>query len=693
MKVVVTCGHPQSDYQTIHQMMVKSGLVDAGENSEESLSPQELQAKICNTYKLDAQYQAPVNQLVPGQFWSNAATDVFMTNLDNEYWGWADSNSVHLLEHWRDYEDNVRFVLVYNSPNRALAKALPFMPVNPETADQLTDSWLNYNDALLRFYYRNKERCVLINSDSAALKEGALPDLAEHQLSVDLQPSDTTELEVFKEHDRYTDIASLISTSLRAEFDDAESLYQELEAVADLPSQQPLDKEQLKISAWKQYSTILAEIENYKAISECAVSEREVAIENIQSLETVNQEMCSDRERLISELEHKKNEIQILKNEQSPLALDTKQIAELEHENHLLVLQLEQVQEELEDAYRRYLDLTDQTTARKEEKPAPKPVAKTEFVADLRTQTAPGENWHDNERDGRWMGPETTSSIDLPSLEAGTYQLKIVVVDAMTPQILTSLSGTVNGQTIDLTIPESRKGVFRKRPRYPVVVSGTVHLGDGLRTPSKLLLNIAATVAPASRGENDLRLLGIRIQELTLTRTGHKNNTAGQTKDVIASNGSTPKPFAPITIDFRKGVDGHNWHEAEHDGRWAGPEKRSTLKLPFLPKGRYRIGIKVVDSITPDVLKFTRASLDGKPHTISVIPQAPLAKRIKSRLAGTVSFPVMLTTNLNVSSDEGDSPTSLELNFPSCVRPTALGKPDDRELALRIQHVIIEALP
>jgi hypothetical protein len=131
-----------------------------------------------------------------------------------------------------------------------------------------------------------------------------------------------------------------------------------------------------------------------------------------------------------------------------------------------------------------------------------------ELVLDLR-EPVPGTNWHEAEADGRWAGPGATSSLRLPALRAGLYNVRIEVVDAMSHDILLGTTLTIDGA------PLATETLF---DGFPAVVLGNVELRGGDHATVELQLDFPRLMSPRERGEDDDRRLALRVRSVTFTR-------------------------------------------------------------------------------------------------------------------------------------------------------------------------------
>jgi hypothetical protein len=90
-------------------------------------------------------------------------------------WHWAEPRSVWLLDYWKAFEPKLRFILLYTSPQQAIARALA---ANTDLCDPATllAQWESATKAMLRFHLRNPERSLMIDSGDALRNPGALAD-------------------------------------------------------------------------------------------------------------------------------------------------------------------------------------------------------------------------------------------------------------------------------------------------------------------------------------------------------------------------------------------------------------------------------------------------------------------------------------------------------------------------------------
>jgi hypothetical protein len=147
---------------------------------------------------------------------------------------------------------------------------------------------------------------------------------------------------------------------------------------------------------------------------------------------------------------------------------------------------------------------------------------------------------------------------------------------------------------------------------------------------------------------------------------------------------------------MRHFVDGENWYDPEDDGRWAGPGEHSSLRLPRLGKGRYRLELEVVDAMAADMVRQMRVSVAGAAIAVRrrskdslAGPLAPLKRAYLTHYKGRQLYPVRVSGIFDVTEEKQQSPLQVELSFPRLISPADRGQPDYRKLAVRVSQVVV----
>ena len=102
-----------------------------------------------------------------GRVWEQLAGDIYLANHLQALWFWADTRSASLLEFWRDFDLNTRFVLVYTDPAAALEQALTEGQISDFQLDDFLAEWQQTTRQMLRFHLRHSTHSVLLSCVAA----------------------------------------------------------------------------------------------------------------------------------------------------------------------------------------------------------------------------------------------------------------------------------------------------------------------------------------------------------------------------------------------------------------------------------------------------------------------------------------------------------------------------------------------
>lgn len=170
MNKIIIVGHSASGLAEVETQLRHDGLKTSKLSRREGLSPAEITRSLCRAHNAPSAdtptREADFKQIEAGPVWQGMALDLLLGNLEQDWWGWANTQSIFLLEYWRELDPLATFVLVYDEPQRALAEAALYDAKDPDTTriQQRIDNWMAYNGAMLRFFLRHPGRCLLINA-------------------------------------------------------------------------------------------------------------------------------------------------------------------------------------------------------------------------------------------------------------------------------------------------------------------------------------------------------------------------------------------------------------------------------------------------------------------------------------------------------------------------------------------------
>jgi len=259
VKIVLSCGHPLSGYERIHEELVSAGLAQARPSRREALTADALLQRICDTHGLRIDGGTPIAQITPGKIWQDLADDLLVGNVGETDWGWAAADLVWLLEFWRDFDPNTRFVLVYGKPERIVGQTLLGRPLEPDEIPRTVAEWEAFNGELLRFYNRNPDRCLLVNAADTVRSPAQFVEKVAAAFGLQLEfrgglPAGPSGVLA---------IASGLAKPFVDGYHEAKSLYQELESSADFTADDS-DRavaEPDGLQAWQEFSLLLSELE------------------------------------------------------------------------------------------------------------------------------------------------------------------------------------------------------------------------------------------------------------------------------------------------------------------------------------------------------------------------------------------------------------------------------------------------
>ena len=193
-KIIIT-GHPYSGYGAVESLLLACGMREALPSRRDCLLPEEIHNTLCNALQIpDLLTITEERDFLPphiGSVWHGMALDLLLGNLGQEPWGWADPNTLFFLEYWRNLDPNSVFVLVYDEPASALLENPTEVSSEKDERSVVRrlDNWFACNSAMLRFYFQNRDRCVLVHSRELAGNANYCLEEIQNRLSAPLEIS------------------------------------------------------------------------------------------------------------------------------------------------------------------------------------------------------------------------------------------------------------------------------------------------------------------------------------------------------------------------------------------------------------------------------------------------------------------------------------------------------------------------
>lgn len=498
MSPIITTSFLKSHCDIGYNWLRQAGLSPFLTPETGSMDPLEFGGRLQSAYiKGQKSPFEAVNPSRIGKAWQLKASDIIVANAAQDFWGWADHEILPFLDFWADFEPEVKFALFYTEPGLALACYENFADDHDirEQLDDVITKWESFNDAMLHFYSRHQDRCLLADLSVLTLNPDKFADsaLVKWDRELDGDPFFKTSVA-----SHCLDLTGGLTLVLDAESPKAK-LLGELQAIADCPAPRGNNNP-------PDFMGVIAD----NLLLKRTLSKTEAKFSALETLLGKNQD----------ELKAK------------------------EGESELLSLQLAQVQEELEAQFRQAQLVNNvkpgnSTTGSPEEVMATNGVitqtalAPSEFEPirlDLR-QVISGLNWHEAEHDGRWGGPGTQSTLTLPELPKGRYRLSILIVGAMSQQIFNEASLVFDGKKLQVRreLRINDKGVFGRLRKarahinaniipYPAKLISDITINESSLRNAQLAIKFPTAISPTERGEADSRALTARISYIEISR-------------------------------------------------------------------------------------------------------------------------------------------------------------------------------
>lgn len=217
MSTFIIVGHPGSAYRAVEKLLREHGMASALPSRREKLGPVAISSLLCRASCCKPLRSTDgakgLRTVQPDGVWNELPLDLYLGQAGQACWGWADPQAIHLLDYWCSLDDELRFVLVYDRPETAFSaacmageplgatgdhthahtagqggpeggselghvalagKELPLLTWAKASAADMQAAWYAYNKTLLRFFLRQRQRCVLVHGQSVQrLLDGA----------------------------------------------------------------------------------------------------------------------------------------------------------------------------------------------------------------------------------------------------------------------------------------------------------------------------------------------------------------------------------------------------------------------------------------------------------------------------------------------------------------------------------------
>jgi hypothetical protein len=304
----------------------------------------------------------------PGKFGDQLAGELFFSNMETPFWGWADSRSTFLLDFWAAFDPRIVFILTCCSLDHHLARLMETQDAASLNLDDLITSWQQFHTHLLQFYHTYPDRCLLVDIHDCAMQFNTLNQTCRDKWHLPL--TDIPESESESESYPFpAPLARHIAAGFTKNHPEAASLWNEIQATVSRSTSDPVQADGISFNHIAQnYQTTKDRSAELRQISDL---EKQIATLQKQAQDSAGQieqhkknaarkdsafkqveQQFQEKSTQFQELE---KQITTLKKEQAQKDTQFKELEqrnqEATEENDLILQQLHQVQEELESIF------------------------------------------------------------------------------------------------------------------------------------------------------------------------------------------------------------------------------------------------------------------------------------------------------------------------------------------------------
>jgi len=679
MKVILSIGAPCSGHLPVFELVTQSGAISAQPCRDGQLSPQSLQSKLLRSMEVDLTGGTPLTQVNPGRLWNELAGDLFLTNIDHPLWGWADHQTASLMDFWREFDPQVRLLLVYNPPLAYLQSVMT--GVESLTSESITSgltSWMRWNTALLRYFHRHPAQCLLVNSQQALSEPKVLIELLKSKWQMG---GLSTNAGVSPQTDDTALLAYLMS-QLVDPHHPVWALNQELESVAPLAlkmaDSNSADPQAGLLAAWadcaRTRSRVASMSQNLAQLGKEAegqsklLTERQAQIDTAHEAQAEQTKLAGERQATILALQAQRDSLAL---EKIKLIADraelvkirdqicTQKVAESKAKVDALAQRdvLAKEKTKLIDDNATLVKARDALIEQHEAK-AKELAAQTEAVATANRQNAEIQKENDL----------LLLQLHQVQEELETYFLKN---QALAP--VAELADRLKSELA--TLHAQHEAVCAENADLAQQVS---HYQSSLELATHRNQQVAVVQQQAENMLLQLHEVQLELENCVEHKLAIESQLHSKTNGFVADFWRMHQP-AEVMIDMRREITGTNWYGAEDDGRWAGPELLSTLQMPPMQAGNYTLEFDIVEAMHLEIVTGMVVEVMGRAMPVEVV--FPIYKG---------EYPVIAQVHVEVVSNLADQPWDIGLQFPKRVSPAMNGSSDTRHLAIRLRSLVIQ---
>ncbi|MBF0752449.1 MULTISPECIES: hypothetical protein [unclassified Pasteurella] len=288
---------------------------------------------------------------------NDIALNLINANISQDFWGWADSKAINLLDFWKKLDYGIKFVLLYDNPQSILIKGLNEGEIKCKyTIKNKLNEYFVYNQKLISFFKKNKEISILLNTQELESSDGKSLKNFNKKLNVTFKDNSIT-LHRGIELPLDIELSKFIIDIFVQSDQNVTNQYLEMQEIADLPynisNKYQLDR---ALRAWEVLVEQKNRLKRQQEENEAIKFIQEDIINQNKELNTENIELKKIQSQLLKENLGLYPKTSLSDENQKNLGKEIEMILkmyeEIRIENEELFAQLHLVQVELEKVYK-----------------------------------------------------------------------------------------------------------------------------------------------------------------------------------------------------------------------------------------------------------------------------------------------------------------------------------------------------
>ncbi|MFU2132191.1 hypothetical protein ACLRAC_07095 [Gallibacterium anatis] len=310
MNKFIIIGHHSSHFLNVERLLQQHGLDPANKSKREQLTPVEITEilrKVCSQQENTSATIFPEtiinksqitikgnknkrrkkqkiisvmpvtgsnNQLKINPIWNGLFLDLMLSNLDQDMWGWADSNAIEVLNYWAELDPEIKFIFVYDHPSNIFlhSSVEQALSLDANKIDNKLQQWQQYNQKMLTLFNQYKSRSVLLCGQQMLDEVNSAVEKVANTLSAPLsleQHCDVMDIEDNIEQKQNSALEKFVVNNILQGYKEVANVYEELQNNATLPyltlPYLTLEEQNsAALSAWKDLIQQKSDLESQK---------------------------------------------------------------------------------------------------------------------------------------------------------------------------------------------------------------------------------------------------------------------------------------------------------------------------------------------------------------------------------------------------------------------------------------------